>query len=149
VRKWGTDEGIDDPESSADTKMQSRHACASVNLQSFDNPIRRWTLPMRFRTLQLVEPVGRTDHSIGPRDAPVTVVEYGDFECPKCKQAAGAVKLLIARFGERIRFVFRHFPQNEIHPHALQAAEVAECAGGQARFWQMHDLQRTSCDRVR
>ena len=78
--------------------------------------------------------------SIGPSHAPVTVVEYGDFECPNCKQAAGAVKLLLARFEQRIRFVFRHFPLEEIHPHALRAAEVAECAGAQGKFWQMHDL---------
>jgi protein-disulfide isomerase len=95
---------------------------------------------MRAQAFQLTEPVGPADHVLGPPDAPVTVVEYGDFECPKCKQAAGAVKLLFARFEPKIRFVFRHFPLEEIHPHALVAAEVAECAGTQARFWQMHDL---------
>jgi protein-disulfide isomerase len=68
------------------------------------------------------------------------LVEYGDFECPSCKQAAGAVKLLLARFEQRVRFVFRHFPLEEVHPHALRAAEVAECAGAQGKFWQMHDL---------
>jgi len=89
---------------------------------------------------ELVEPVGPADHALGPQDAPVTVVEYGDFECPRCKQAAGAAKLLFARFGQRVRFVFRHFPLEEVHPHALQAAQVAECAAGQSKFWQMHDL---------
>ena len=88
----------------------------------------------------LSEPVGPTDHLLGPQWAPVTVVEYGDFECPNCKQAAGAVKLLLGRFVQRVRFVFRHFPQVEIHPHAMHAAQAAECAGAQGRFWQMHDL---------
>jgi protein-disulfide isomerase len=95
---------------------------------------------MRPQGFQLVEPVGPADHALGPQSAPVTVVEYGDFECPRCKQATGAVKLLLAHFERRIRFVFRHFPLEEIHPHALHAAEVGECAGGQGKFWQMHDL---------
>jgi protein-disulfide isomerase len=80
------------------------------------------------------------DHTIGPREALVTVVEYGDFECPHCKQAAPAVKLLLERFSGRIRFVYRHFPLEEVHPHALQAAEAAEIAGAQGKFWKMHDL---------
>ena len=84
---------------------------------------------------------GRADRSRdGPAHAPVTVVEYGDFECPNCKQAAPAVKLLLERFAERVRFVYRHFPLEEVHPHAVRAAEAAECAGGQGKFWPMHDL---------
>jgi protein-disulfide isomerase len=92
------------------------------------------------QSFHLVEPVGPADHLLGPERAPVTVVEYGDFECPHCKQAAGAVKLLLARFEQHVRFVFRHFPLEEVHPHALRAAEVAECAGAQGKFWPMHDL---------
>jgi len=88
----------------------------------------------------LVEPLSPVDHVQGPEHAPVTIVEYGDFECPHCKQAAGAMKLLLARFEPRVRFAFRHFPLEEVHPHALRAAEVAECAGAQGKFWQMHDL---------
>jgi protein-disulfide isomerase len=98
------------------------------------------TLPRMPHTAQLVEPVSAADHMLGAYDAPVTVVEYGDFECPRCKQAAGALKLLFARFDQRVRFVFRHFPLEEIHSYALRAAQVAECAGGQNRFWEMHDL---------
>jgi protein-disulfide isomerase len=98
------------------------------------------TLTRMPQTVQLVEPVNAADHTLGPCGAPVTVVEYGDFECPRCKQAAGAVKLLFARFDQSVRFVFRHFPLEEVHPLALQAAQVAECAGEQARFWEMHDL---------
>jgi protein-disulfide isomerase len=98
------------------------------------------TLTRMPHTVQLVEPVSPADHMIGPHSAPVTVVEYGDFECPRCKQAAGALKLLFARFDQRVRFVFRHLPLEEIHPNALRAAQVAEYAGGQGRFWEMHDL---------
>ena len=76
----------------------------------------------------------------GAEHAPVTIVEYGDFECPNCRQAQPAVQLLLERFAGRVRFVFRNFPLEEVHPHALAAALAAECAGGQGRFWPMHDL---------
>jgi protein-disulfide isomerase len=89
---------------------------------------------------ELTLPVTPTDHATGPAHAPVTVVEYGDFECPNCKQAAPAVKLLLNRFEPKVRLVFRHFPLEEVHPHAVLAAEAAECAGAQNKFWQMHDL---------
>jgi protein-disulfide isomerase len=88
----------------------------------------------------LYVPVSPVDHSTGPDHAPVTVVEYGDFECPNCKQAAPAVKLLLQRFEEQVRYVYRHFPLEDVHPHALLAAEAAECAGAQGKFWQMHDV---------
>jgi protein-disulfide isomerase len=91
-------------------------------------------------TFELVVPVQNTEHVSGAARAPVTIVEYGDFECPNCKQAAPAVKLLLERFAGRARFVFRHFPLEEVHPHALAAAQAAECAGGQGKFWEMHDL---------
>ncbi len=90
--------------------------------------------------IELAVPVNATDHGIGPEHAAITVVEYGDFECPNCKQAAPAVKLLLQRYRDRLRFVYRHFPLEALHPHALHAAEAAECAGGQRRFWPMHDL---------
>ena len=89
---------------------------------------------------ELSLPVGGADHILGPSQAAVTVVEYGDFECPNCKQAAPAVKLLLARFTGRVRFVYRHFPLEGVHPHALHAALAAEAAAGQGRFWEMHDL---------
>ena len=85
-------------------------------------------------------PLNASDHTLGPDHAPVTVVEYGDFECPNCKQAAPAVKLLLERYAERVHFAYRHFPLEDVHPHALLAAQAAECAGGQGKFWQMHDL---------
>jgi protein-disulfide isomerase len=90
--------------------------------------------------IDLTQPVTATDHVLGNPHAPVTVVEYGDFECPTCKQSAPAVKLLLQRFDNVVRFAYRHFPQESAHPHALQAAEAAECAGAQGRFWAMHDL---------
>lgn len=89
---------------------------------------------------ELAVPVSAVDHMLGAAHAPVTVVEYGDFECPNCKQAAPAVKLLLSRFAERVRLVYRHFPLEEVHPHALHAAQAAEAAGGQGKFWPMHDL---------
>jgi protein-disulfide isomerase len=92
------------------------------------------------RKLDLVAPVSAVDHILGASHAPVTIVEYGDFECPNCKQAAPGVKLLLERYAGRIRFAYRHFPLEEVHPHALVAAEAAEAAGSQGKFWQMHDL---------
>src|SRR5947207_13704897 len=89
---------------------------------------------------ELTVPVDASDHTIGASHSPVTIVEYGDLECPNCKQAAPAVKLLLHRFSGRLRFAFRHFPLEEVHPHAMQAAETAESAGAQGKFWPMHDL---------
>lgn len=88
----------------------------------------------------LIEPIGPTDHVLGAPHATVEVVEYGDFQCPICKVAAPAVQTLLGRFDGRIRFAYRHFPLEEIHPYALCAAEAAECAGAQGKFWEMHQL---------
>jgi len=93
-----------------------------------------------YQEIELAVPVSAVDHMLGVAHAPVTVVEYGDFECPNCKQAAPAVKLLLSRFADRVRLVYRHFPLEEVHPHALHAAQAAEAAGGQSKFWKMHDL---------
>jgi len=84
-------------------------------------------------------PVGDHDHAQGPANAPVTLVEYGDFECPHCRQAYPIVKEVRSRLGSRLRFVFRNFPLTKLHEHAEHAAEVAEAAGAQSRFWEMHD----------
>lgn len=89
---------------------------------------------------RLSAPVSAVDHVLGPEHASVTVVEYADFECPNCRQAAPAVKLLLERFTQRVRIAFRHNPLEEVHPHALITAEAAECAGAQGQFWPMHDL---------
>jgi len=90
--------------------------------------------------LDLAVPVSAADHALGPAHAPVTVVEFGDFECPICKQTAPGLRLLLERFPARVRLVYRHFPLEEVHPHALLAAEAAECAASQGKFWEMHDL---------
>lgn len=92
------------------------------------------------RIARLALPVSERDHVRGPAHAPVTLVEYGDYECSFCGQAHPIVKAVQARLGRRMRFVFRHFPLSEIHPRALPAAEAAEVAGAQGRFWAMHDL---------
>jgi protein-disulfide isomerase len=85
-------------------------------------------------------PVGERDHIIGPATAPLTLVEYGDYECPYCGAAHLIVKKIQEVMGDELRFVFRHFPLTQIHPHAEAAAEAAEAAGSQGRFWEMHDL---------
>jgi protein-disulfide isomerase len=89
--------------------------------------------------ITLVVPPEPADHSLGPVHARVTVVEYGDFECPSCRLAAETPKLLLERFPSGVRFVFRHFPMEDAHPHALAAAEAAEAAAAQGKFWAMHD----------
>src|ERR1700692_1776660 len=90
--------------------------------------------------ISLAVPVEPSDHMLGSEHARVTIVEYGDFECPSCKVAATTPKLLLERFPSRIRFVFRHFPLQEAHPHALLAAEASEAAAAQGKFWPMHDV---------
>lgn len=89
---------------------------------------------------KLTPPVGLGDHIRGPTDALVTLVEYGDFECPFCGRAHLVIKEVEKRLGRDMRFVFRHFPLTEAHPHALEAAEAAEAASAQGKFWPMHDL---------
>jgi protein-disulfide isomerase len=88
----------------------------------------------------LTVPVSDRDHVEGPADAAVTLVEYGDYECPYCGAAYPILKEIQARMGERLRFVFRNFPITTSHPHAERAAEAAEAAGAQGKFWPMHDL---------
>ena len=80
----------------------------------------------------------------GPADAPVTLLEYGDFECPFCGQAFWELKRLEQAVGDRVGFVFRHFPLAHAHPHARLAAEAAEAAGAQGKFWEMHDTLFTN-----
>ena len=88
----------------------------------------------------LKPPVSPDDHRAGPDDAPVTLTEYGDFECPHCGAAHPVVQQVRRTLGPNLRFVFRHFPLSQAHPHAQRAAEAAEAAGAQGEFWGMHDL---------
>jgi protein-disulfide isomerase len=80
------------------------------------------------------------DHIRGPVDAAVSLVEYGDYECPFCCAAHPIVKAIQEQMGDELQFVYRHFPLTTVHPHAEQAAEAAEAAGAQQRFWAMHDV---------
>lgn len=92
--------------------------------------------------MSLRSAVSDRDHSLGPADAPVTLVEYGDYECPHCGRAHPVVKALQRRLGNSLRFVFRNFPLAEVHPHAVHAAEVAESVAaraGEKAFWCTHD----------
>jgi protein-disulfide isomerase len=79
------------------------------------------------------------DHILGPPHAPVTMVEYGDFECPYCGKTHFVLQELIAQLGDRFRLAFRHFPLTQIHPHAEMAAEASEAAAAQGMFWEYHD----------
>jgi protein-disulfide isomerase len=87
-----------------------------------------------------VTKVTADDHVRGRVDAPVTVLEYGDYECPYCRGAARDVHEMLARYPDAVRFVFRNFPIIQLHPHAEQAAEAAEAAGAQGKFWDMYEL---------
>ena len=90
--------------------------------------------------IQLAAPVDeKRDHIHGPNTAPVTLVEYGDFECPDCGIAYPTVAKLMERMGDKLRFVYRYYPLVESHPHAEHAAEIAEAAAAQGKFWEMYN----------
>jgi protein-disulfide isomerase len=88
---------------------------------------------------KLTLPIGGRDHVQGPIDAPIVLLEYGDYECPYCGDAYPVVKAIQERLGDRLCFAFRNFPLVNSHPHAEHAAEAAEGAGVQGKFWEMHD----------
>ena len=85
-------------------------------------------------------PITDADHADGPADAPVTLVEYGDYQCPDCGAAEPILRTVRERMGDRLRFVFRNFPLMDVHPFALGAAVASEAAAAQGAFWPMHDL---------
>jgi protein-disulfide isomerase len=87
----------------------------------------------------LVVPVSSADHSIGDAAARITLLEYGDYECPDCLNAQPIVSALRERSGTNLRVIFRHFPQSSVHPRASAAAAAAEAAARQGRFWEMHE----------
>jgi protein-disulfide isomerase len=89
---------------------------------------------------RLTQAVSARDHAAGPAKAPLTLVEYGDYQCPYCRAAYPVVKRLQKKLGKKLRFVFRNFPVTQAHPYALIAAETAEAAALQDKFWEMHDL---------
>jgi protein-disulfide isomerase len=88
------------------------------------------------------------DHIRGPDSAPVTLVEYGDYQCPYCGQAEVVVRELLDEFGDELRYVWRHLPLNDVHENAQMAAEAAEAAGAQGAFWPMHDRLLASQDEL-
>lgn len=88
----------------------------------------------------LKTPVSSEDHIQGDPDAPITLVEYGDYECSHCGAVYPVIKRVQKQLGKKLRFVFRNFPLSELHPHAEDAAEAAEFAGDHGLFWEMHDL---------
>ena len=88
---------------------------------------------------RLAVPVSERDHSQGPATAAITLVQYGDYECPYTRQSTTVVRAIQQQLGDQLRFVFRNFPLIEIHPHALHAALAAEAAASQGKFWEMHD----------
>ena len=113
--------------------------------------------PLRIRALlgtaepiiDLAEPVeAERDHIRGPAESPVTVLEYGDFECPYCGRAEPVMRELLAEFGD-VRYVWRHLPLTDVHPRAQAAAEAAEAAAAQGAFWEMHDLLLDHQDALR
>lgn len=85
-------------------------------------------------------PIVAEDHAQGSENAEVTLVEYGDYECPHCGRAHPIIQRVQKHFGKRLRFIFRNFPLGELHSHAMAAAETAEFAGSHGKFWEMHDL---------
>jgi protein-disulfide isomerase len=97
---------------------------------------------------RLTPPVTDRDHIRGQRTAPVTLLEYGDYQCPYCGQAFAILQMLTERMGDRFRFAFRNFPLETVHPDAELAAEAAEAAAAQGRFWEMHDTLYQNQDRL-
>jgi protein-disulfide isomerase len=89
---------------------------------------------------QLRTNVNNTDHVLGKENAPLEMVEYGDYECPHCGRAHPIVKDIIRQLGDHLKFVFRNFPLSNVHPHAVSAAVAAEAAALQGKFWEMHDI---------
>jgi len=89
---------------------------------------------------KLTLPIAGRDHIQGPIDAPVALVEYGDYECPFCGEVYPVVKAIQQRLGDSLCFAYRNFPLANMHPHSFRAAEAAEAAGAQGKFWEMHDL---------
>ena len=87
---------------------------------------------------RLQTPVDHRDHVLGPEEAPVTLVGYGDYECPFCGRAHAVIREVLRRVGDDVRFAYRHFPLSQVHPHAMLAAQAAEAAGAQHFFWEMH-----------
>lgn len=90
--------------------------------------------------MSLKPPVSDKDHSQGPQSAPIELVEYGDYQCPHCGAAHPMLKKVLPQLGDKVRFIFRNFPLQELHPDAVNAAIAAEAGALQGKFWEMHDI---------
>jgi formate-nitrite transporter family protein len=97
---------------------------------------------------KLVVPVDERDHTLGPADASVTVVDYGDYQCPDCHRRHKEIQGMVDELAGRVRLVYRHFPLVKTHPRALKAAEAAEAGATQRKFWEMHRLLYLSPDNL-
>ena len=99
-------------------------------------------------TLKPLVPVNERDHTLGPVDASVTVVNYGDYQCPNCHRRHKEIQKMVDELTDSVRFVYRHFPLVKTHARALRAAEAAEAAAAQGKFWEMHRLLYLSPDKL-
>lgn len=90
--------------------------------------------------MRLTVALNERDHILGPPNASVTVLKYGDYQCPDCQRMHRSIERMTGTLRDKVRFVYRHFPLVKVHPHALQAAEAAEAAAAQGKFWEMHSL---------
>jgi len=152
VSLFVTDLAFTDPALQAEAKVGILAASATAALLGwalFRLAARRGDGNEPARPTRLDPPVDLAhDHVRGPVDAPLTLVEYGDFECPFCGDATGSIQELRDRLGDELRYVFRHLPLTDKHPHATLAAEAVEAAGAQGRFWEMHDRLFAEQDRL-
>lgn len=105
-------------------------------------------LKVALMSSRLIQPIAKQDHVQGALDAAIVLVEYGDYGCPHCQRACGIIKQIQQQWGENLCFVFRHFPLTQLHPQSARAAEVAEAAAVQGKFWPMHDrlFEQSSLD---
>lgn len=113
--------------------LGTNHGASGTKTKTAQKPLSKQ------RAYLLSRPINENDHIQGADTAPVTLLMYGAYECPHCVEGNNIVKQIQREFGENLRFVFRHFPRINVHPHAEAAAEVAEAAGEQGKFWAMHD----------
>jgi len=110
-----------------------------VNANTNAAPTQQQPTPSETGDISKISPVGKDDHVQGDKNAKVTLIEYSDFQCPFCSRHVPTLDKILADYQGKVRLVFRNFPLTSLHPYAQKAAEAAECAGDQNKFWEMHD----------